>query len=692
MFKNAGDFAQAVGKLTPAALDMLTVFAIDDALVENLEMNKNTALGGVLEKIREVLPEVATGNIKDPAPAVAMLYEAAAIFEKAADRDLSDAEASTLLAQCALILGQTPASPSAVAVASAGMTEQPPAKTGATGIPTHALDDPELYAEFIFESGSHLDAIENKILALEQSPDDIDIVNDVFRTFHTIKGTSGFLAVSDITRLAHDAENLLDAIRGRKMVFTPEIGDVLLMVVDQFKILLANLEGSLARRPDFVPVEVPIDDSIVRINRLMGKVSLMAGPERAAAERPATDEAARRSSAAAREAIKVDLGKLDSLINLAGELVITRSQVEQAPCMIGIADRDFKSNVERMGKIVADIQDLAMRMRMVPIRPLFQKMMRLVRDLAKRNGKDIELVLSGEDTELDKTVIEELGDPLVHLIRNACDHGIEPSAERTAAGKSPTGRIDLRASHMAGDIVIEISDDGRGLDREKILAKALKSGLIADERGVTDNEIYQMIFRPGFSTAGRVTDISGRGVGMDVVKRNIERLRGRVEIETRPGRGSSFYVKLPLTLAIIEGMLIQVGGDRYVLPTVAVRQSFMPKKDEIAGILGREQVVAYRNEELPIVALGRLFESAGYCTNAHEAMLIVVEGANRRFALLVDKILGRQQIVIKSLGRALRNLASVSGSAVLGDGTVGLILDVDGIRRLALKKEFGNEN
>lgn len=331
-----------------------------------------------------------------------------------------------------------------------------------------------------------------------------------------------------------------------------------------------------------------------------------------------------------------------------------------------------------------------MALRMVTVKGTFQKMARLVRDVASKADKKIMFVMEGEDTELDRNVVEEIGDPLVHMIRNSCDHGIESVEERKAAGKPEVGRLVLRAFHQAGSIVIEVEDDGRGLPREKILKKAIEKGLISSDRqldDIPDSEVYKMVFLAGFSTADKVTDISGRGVGMDVVRRNIEALRGKVEIRSTPGKGSIFSIRLPLTLAIIDGMIMRVGSQRYVVPTLAIEQSFQPVPDDLHTVNNKGEMVSVRGSLLPIHRLNRIFKVEDSIEELTDALLVVLESASTRSCLMVDEIIGQQQVVIKSLGHGVKSIRGVSGGAILGDGRVALIIDVDGLVREAVSRQ-----
>ena len=333
-----------------------------------------------------------------------------------------------------------------------------------------------------------------------------------------------------------------------------------------------------------------------------------------------------------------------------------------------------------------------MSLRMVPIKNTFQKMLRLVRDLAKKAGKEVQLVMSGEDTEIDRNMVEEIYEPMVHMVRNSTDHGLELPKEREARNKPRKGTIYLSAYHKGGDIVIEIKDDGHGLDREKILKKARSSGLIREDEELTDGEINNLIFHPGFSTAEKVTEVSGRGVGMDVVKNKIGKLRGRVDIQSELGEGTTFFIRLPLTLAIIDGMIVKVAGDRYIIPTLAVMESFRPKRTEYHTVEGKGEMITVRDSLIPLIRLDQLlrsnrdYNSNGTDNHPWERLVVVVENQERRRCLLVDELLGREEIVIKSLGGGLKNVKGVAGGAIMGDGRVGLILDVAGIFDIALEE------
>ncbi|MBN9694079.1 MAG: chemotaxis protein CheA, partial [Verrucomicrobia bacterium] len=396
---------------------------------------------------------------------------------------------------------------------------------------------------------------------------------------------------------------------------------------------------------------------------------------------PASSTAAASSADGTTGFVKLDTRKLDTLVDLVGELVIAQSMVIQDPDVQRLPSRQLARRLRQLGRITTELQRNAMSLRMVPIRGLFQKMARLVRDLAAQQQKQMQLVVDGEETELDRNIVEELGDPLIHMIRNSADHGLERPADRTAAGKSPLGTIRLSAAHQRGGIVIRIQDDGRGLDRTRILHKAREKGLLPAQGAPTDAEIFAQIFAPGFSTAETVTDLSGRGVGMDVVRRNIDKLRGKIEIQSQPGQGTTISLVLPLTLAIIDGMLVGVGEDRYIIPTLSVRESFRPRPGMVSTIQGRGEVVSVRGRQTPILRLGQHLGTPARAADPTEGIIVVVESGEEARGVLVDELIGKQEVVIKNLGSTFRNQDLLAGAAILGDGRVGLILDVNTLVR-----------
>jgi len=392
----------------------------------------------------------------------------------------------------------------------------------------------------------------------------------------------------------------------------------------------------------------------------------------------------RRQSGTDAGSIRVAIDKIDALINMMGELVITQSMLHELGANFDMSRLgQLQEGLAQLERNTRELQENVMRIRMLPISFAFNRFPRMVHDLSQKLGKKVELKLSGEQTELDKTVMERIGDPLVHLVRNAIDHGIELPELRAAVGKRETGTVQLNAYHQGGNIIIEISDDGAGLNKERIRAKAIERGLVGKDEHLSDERIYDLIFAPGFSTAEQVSDVSGRGVGMDVVRRNIKELGGMVDVASQPGAGSRFTIRLPLTLAILDGQLIRVGKEIYILPLVSIVESLQVRPECVNGIAGRAEVYKLRDEYLPIVRLCEIFGETPDSTRLDGGLLVVVEGDGNRIALRVDDLLNQQQVVIKSLEANFRRVPGVSGATILGDGRVALILDITGIIKLA---------
>lgn len=388
----------------------------------------------------------------------------------------------------------------------------------------------------------------------------------------------------------------------------------------------------------------------------------------------------RAAGGAANSSIRVDIGKIDSLINLVGELVITQSMLGQFDAESGHIDYDkLREGLAQLERNTRELQESVMRIRMLPISFSFNRFPRLVRDLSDKLGKQVELRIVGEQTELDKTVLEKIADPLVHLVRNALDHGIERPADRVAAGKAAHGTLTLAARHEGGNIVIEIGDDGAGLNPEKLLAKARERGLVGADEHLPDDKIHELIFQPGFSTAKEVSDVSGRGVGMDVVKRNIKELGGVIEIDSALGSGSTIRIRLPLTLAILDGQLVRVGNQTYIVPLVSIVESLQAQGDRVKSVAGSAELYRLRGEYIPVVRLYELFGVEPQSTMLEQGLLVVVEGEGQRAGIFIDELLGQQQVVIKSLETNYRKVDGVSGATILGDGTVAMILDAGGL-------------
>jgi len=577
------------------------------------------------------------------------------------------------------------------------------------GVVELVAEDDEMLGEFISESREHIAAAEAALLELESDSENAELINTVFRAFHTIKGVAGFLNLTPIVQLAHKAEFLLDAARNGSTKVCSGFLDLTLNACDLLTSLIGVLEdgeppqrrvyNQMIHRLDAAlngeipeptsggagPVESAAPPEAAPSATEIASTVSDSPPSAAAQVNPKPGVAAKEAASAKRRAdqtVKVNTQRLDGLVDMVGELVIGHQMVVQDPNVQDLSEQRTQRNLVHVGKIIRDLQEVAMSLRMVTLRGTFQKMTRLVRDLSAKSEKTIKLKIEGEDTELDRNVVEEIGDPLVHMIRNACDHGLEGPAERIEAGKDPAGSLTLRAFHKGGAIIVEVEDNGRGLHRERILAKAVERGIVASEREgaeMSDREVFQLIFAAGFSTAEKVTDVSGRGVGMDVVRRNIQALRGKIEIRSAPGKGSTFVLSLPLTMAIIDGMIIRVGKSRYVLPTLSIEQSFRPDAGEIQTVMERGETIMVRGSLLPIYRLSTLFGIEANPKEHDERLLAVLEANGSRCCLEVDELLGQQQVVIKTLGNGVGTLRGVSGGAILGDGRVAPIIDVVGL-------------
>ncbi|MCU0865283.1 MAG: chemotaxis protein CheA [Planctomycetes bacterium] len=574
--------------------------------------------------------------------------------------------------------------------------------------------------EFVTEARGHLAEAEAAMVALASEPESLENINLTFRAFHTIKGVAGFLNLNPLVELAHVSETLLDRARSQRLRFRPEDIDLVLAAGDLIQQMLGSLEGrpapqqrqlarlvaSLQAAANRVESSAPVDHQPAAAGTVPAAAASSPAADPVARPAPSasapaptaepgapTQAAASRTAGAAEPAgdggdhkaarvertIKVSTTRLDMLVDMVGELVIAQSMVLQDPAIQRLDSQSLTRNIGQVGKITRDLQEAAMSLRMVTVKATFQKMARLVRDVAQKAGKKVALVISGEDTELDRNVVEQISDPLVHMIRNAIDHGIERPDDRRATGKEGEGHLSLSAYHQGGSIVIEIRDDGRGLDKARIVKKAIEKGLLpadAEARQMADQEVFHIIFLPGFSTAEKVTDLSGRGVGMDVVRRNIEALRGKIEIDSALGVGTTFRLRLPLTLAIIDGMVVRVGNHRYVVPTLSIEQSFRPAKADVHRLVDRGECVSVRGKVLPVHRLKQIFCQPCGLDELEQGILIVVEVDGQRCCLFVDEILGQQQVVIKSLGMPRERVVGLSGGAIMTDGRVALILDV----------------
>jgi len=684
-----------------------------------LELAQNSLLAQITEQI----DELSTRLILDGSPALT-----AADFER-----LAQAAGQACLVQlndCALRLAASvaaapaPPAPELTRLVGAGLEElrrllgeapvplpevsqgtldkAGPAESQPTVSEPKALAaDEELIREFVTESSEHLATIESQLLILEKDNSATETLNAIFRGFHTIKGLAGFLEFASIQSLTHEVETLLDLARTAQIAITPSTVDVLLECTDvvrrELGAITRRLSGEALPPSTVDPALLDRVRLAARANPSPGEDADSPGPQTAPPAAPQPPQPATAAGLGpsvegllaeparaerrpgSQSSVRIDTAKLDQLMDMVGEMVIAQTFIQHSSILESVKDPTLQRNLAQLARTTADVQRITTGMRMVPIGLQFNKTARLVRDLARRARKQIVFESSGEDTEVDKTIAEQIADPLLHMVRNSIDHGIESAEERVASGKDPVGHIRVSAYHQAGQIVVAVADDGRGLDREKILAKARQNGLIDPGASLPDNEIYLLIFEPGFSTAAKVTDISGRGVGMDVVRKHVQKLRGRIDIQTRAGEGTTFYVKLPLTLAIIEGLVVASGQQRYIVPIFSVKEILRPAQEMLSTVQGTGEMALVRGRLLPIVRLHRRFAIEPRSTRLTDGILIVTESEERAFCLFVDDLLGKQEVVIKSLGRRFKDVAGVAGCAILGDGRVGLILDIDGI-------------
>jgi len=574
-----------------------------------------------------------------------------------------------------------------------------------------ALDEmQEIIDDFLVEADELIASLDTHLVALESAPEDLDLLNSIFRAAHTIKGTSSFLGFDQVTSLTHKMEDVLNRLRKAELAVTPEIMDVLLESLDILKVLLdhvrnrspepVDLDGIIARlvaahegpqAPGTADAVAPAPEGVAEeADEAESDPPVPAGSEEA-------EKATRKIAAAGKggdtPTIRVDVNRLDSLMNLMGELVLSRNSLLQTINVLGKQPETapISEQLNRPAAVInyitTELQLAVMKMRMQPIGKVFSRFPRMVRDLARDLGKNVELTLQGESTELDKSVIEEIGDPLVHIVRNSCDHGIETPEERIAAGKPATGHVIMSAGQEGSNIVITVTDDGRGLDVKAIRAKAVERGMVSEAEAarLPDREVFKFIFTAGFSTAKQVSDVSGRGVGMDVVRTNIEKLNGLIELDSTVGTGTTLVIKLPLTLAIIQGLLIESDDEIFVLPLSSVHETVRSEQTAVYYI-NQRPVMRLRDEIIPLVNLGQVLREnkAGF-TLTEKPYVVVVGLADRKLGIMIDRFLGQEEAVIKSLGRFLGSTDGVAGATILGDGRIRLIIDLIGLFNVAAR-------
>ncbi len=696
-----------------------------ESIINESQKNQISQLNTCAMGLSQILEKIILDMIKDKNQAADLLEEGIRVMQQVADSFKNtgkyDGSIQEFMGKVAAITGV------AVSACDSPEVEPLPSPSPETSVAEVKEDpmqfqDESLLRDFIAEGLEYIEEIEVNILNLENEPENKEYINTIFRPFHSIKGVASFLNLETIRSLAHSLENLLDKARNGEISVTPSMIDVVLDGSDALKTLIGQLrDNTEGKKIDEAALDIPaLKTRIVRIEQGLeaGKGDKKVGEilvDEGIISKEKLDEALKinkntpdkkigqtlieegivkpkQVSQALRKqvdqvtdltTIRVDTTKLDDLIDMVGELVITQSMIQQDLKNQLNADKQLTRDISQFFRITSTLQQVSMTLRMIPIKQTFQRLTRLVRDLAKNSGKNISVELIGEDTEIDRNMVDEIYNPLVHMIRNSVDHGLETSEDRIQRGKSEKGLIQLKAYHRGGNVVIEITDDGKGLDKNKILQKALKNGIIASAEGLADSEIYKFIFLPGLSTAEKVTDVSGRGVGMDVVRRAVEKLRGKIEIESAVGVGTTFITRFPLTLAIIDGMIVKVGTECYILPTLSIRQALRPSIDAYTNIVGKGEMLDAMGRLMPLIRLYEIFNIEPKHREPWDGIVVVVDGESGSKCLLVDTIIGKAEVVVKSLGEGLKSIKGVAGGAILGDGRIGLIIDIEGLFELS---------
>lgn len=550
----------------------------------------------------------------------------------------------------------------------------------------------EMITQYVQEAESGFEKIEEILLILEKFGFEQKLLDDAYRLIHSFKGNSGFMNFKDLEKISHKVETVFDGMKNKEIPTTEEYVTVLFNVLDVIRSTVHQIAENGSPSVQSCAAVLELMDNIIPTLAPKKEITLepsedRSPPEQEAAPKQEKAQTTERSAKTTDEKaiskslqtdIRVNLQKVDTVINLVGELMIVSQMITSN--LAGDSEKINRSS-HQLNSLITELQDVAMSIRMIPLAGTFRKMVRLVRDLSKKSGKQVLFETRGEDTELDKTVVEQIADPLVHLVRNSIDHGIELPSEREKAGKPQAGKLIIEAKYEGNEVWINIIDDGKGLNRGKILAKAKERNLVTDEADEwPDSKVFKLIFEPGFSTAEKVTSVSGRGVGMDVVKRNIEKVKGHVDLKSVPGAGCTIGLRIPLTLAIIDGMLLRVGNAIYTAPLLAIRESVQVKPSQVTMVEGKE-VVMIRQQLIPVFRLHKLHNIKPDCEKLEDGILIILEHQDDVFGLFVDELLGQYQTVIKGLSDYLGKVSGVSGCSILSNGDVSLILDVADLRK-----------
>jgi two-component system chemotaxis sensor kinase CheA len=563
------------------------------------------------------------------------------------------------------------------------------------------LITPDMVEKFISETYELLDKSENEALLLDKDPQNQSVIQEIFRCIHTIKGNSGFLGYAVIEKICMELETLLDDVRKEKIAVNNSVITNLLKTIDIIrKEIKPSLNNDSVKQGEtsgnqYKPLgEILVDmgavlgedveKALVIQDRPIGEILIEAGHVNQETVEKAleiqkntfTEKEVNNIQDIQRKEIRVNTVKLDKLFDLVGELITAEAMVFNSPDIQGIKLDKFNKSASALSKISRELQETTMMIRMIPLDGLFNKLTRLVRDLSKKFNKKIDLKITGQETEMDKNVIEQISDPLVHILRNAIDHGIELPIDRSKTGKEQTGTIQLSAKYEGSDIWLSVKDDGKGLDREKIIQKAVEKGLLSEpDADLSDDEVWQFIFEPGLSTADKVSEVSGRGVGMDVVRKNMEKIKGKIEIKSVAGKGSEFIMKIPLTMAIIDGITLKTGNNFYSIPVVDILEFFKAKDEMLTKMEDGREVVNLRGDIIPLIRLYEVFKLKSKFDKVTDGIMIVVKSDAKKACIFIDEIIGNQQLVIKSISDYLGTVEGISGCSILGDGNVSFIID-----------------
>lgn len=553
---------------------------------------------------------------------------------------------------------------------------------------TDEIMSDDLLNQFLNGSVDIIEEIQNNFVKLEKRPDDSDLIAKTFGLVHSIKGNAGFMGFKEIEEVAFDIETILDSLRSKELEIDETIISIMLSNAEIIANRLAEMQKNEEASAKIIEDETPFnedlyaktEESAPKIILEQTKPTEVQPKAETPKQQPPVADKKQQILAAQKKDIRVETGKIDKLFDLVGELITIESMVTNNPDLKGLDLPSFNKSANMLNKITRELQEITMSVRMMPLEGLFNKMKRLVRDVSLKMNKKIEFSISGQDTEMDKNVIDEIADPLVHILRNAIDHGVETPQKRLESGKNEVGNVSLSARYEGNEILVIVEDDGKGIPRDIILKKAIERGLVQGTgEKLSDKEVFQLIFEPGFSTADTVTDISGRGVGMDVVRKNIEQLRGNIDIESELGKGSRFTFRIPLTLAILESMVIRIGKSKYALPILAVSESLKVSKKNITETMDGLEMIKIRNEVLPVYRLHEIFNIEPESTNLDDGIIMVIESRSKKVCLFADEIIGQQQAVIKSLTDYIGKVAGIMGCMILGDGGIGLIIDIESL-------------